>query len=246
MPTMDDWEVFPREAAAVAMKAIEQGIALRTDLTFEQEVAEATAIIARARGMVQDQMALGYIPMPEGSRAPAPTKAAVKAVARGAGDYAGEMADKAVDAHRAGRREDRARRPQAATTRRPRPSRRPPAGMKKDDGVTDAEIVDEEPPAWTPPAELGRASDCGRRSGWRAASDRPCHASERRRRSRSGAILVCSRAPAHARLRAVGARPSDRRGSPDPLAPASASGEPALRDQVTTSVSSTSPRSRRP
>ena len=24
--------------------------------------------------------------------------------------------------------------------------------MKKDDGVTDAEVVDEEPPAWTPPA----------------------------------------------------------------------------------------------
>ena len=46
-PTMDEWEVFPREAVAVAMKAIEQGIALRTDLTFEQEVAEATAIIAR-------------------------------------------------------------------------------------------------------------------------------------------------------------------------------------------------------
>ncbi len=98
MPTMDDWEVFPREAAAVAMKAIEQGIALRTDLTFEQEVAEATAIIARARGMVQDQMALGYIPMPEGSRAPAPTKAAIKAAARGGVDYAGELADRAVDA----------------------------------------------------------------------------------------------------------------------------------------------------
>jgi hypothetical protein len=63
----------------VAMKAIEQGIALRTDLTFEQEVAEATAIIARARGMVQDQMALGYIEMPEGSRPPAPTKAAARA-----------------------------------------------------------------------------------------------------------------------------------------------------------------------
>ena len=70
MPTMDDWEVFPREAAAVAMKAIEQGIALRTDLTFDQEVAEATAIIARARGMVQDAMAAGYIKMPEGDRPP--------------------------------------------------------------------------------------------------------------------------------------------------------------------------------
>ena len=150
MPTMDDWEVFPREAAAVAMKAIEQGIALRTDLTFEQEVAEATAIIARARGMVQDQMALGYIPMPEGSRAPAPTKAAAKAVARGAGDYAGEIADKAVDAHRAGRREDRRGDGRPPSTRPPTPSRRP--RMKKDDGVTDAEVVAEEPPEWKPPA----------------------------------------------------------------------------------------------
>jgi hypothetical protein len=82
----------------VAMKAIEQGIALRTDLTFEQEVEQATAIIARARGMVQDQMALGYIQMPEGSRAPAPTKAALKAAARSGVDYAGELADKATEA----------------------------------------------------------------------------------------------------------------------------------------------------
>jgi hypothetical protein len=33
-------------------------------------------------------MALGYIAMPEGSRAPAPTWQALKAVARGAGDVA--------------------------------------------------------------------------------------------------------------------------------------------------------------
>ncbi len=98
MPTMDDWEVFPREAAAVAMKAIEQGIALRTDLTFEQEVAEATAIIARARGLVHDQMAFGYIPMPEGSRAPAPSKEAMKAAANRGVDLAGEYMDKAIDA----------------------------------------------------------------------------------------------------------------------------------------------------
>jgi hypothetical protein len=98
MPTMDEIDVFPREAAAVAMKAIEQGIALRTDLTFDQEVAEATAIIARARGMVQDAMAAGYIQMPEGDRPPAPTRAAMKAAARGAGEYAGEAVDKAVDA----------------------------------------------------------------------------------------------------------------------------------------------------
>jgi len=98
MPTMDDWEVFPREAAAVAMKAIEQGIALNTDLTFDQEVEQATAIIARARGQVQDAMAIGYIKMPDGDRPPAPTRAAMKAVARGGIDYAGEAMDKAVDA----------------------------------------------------------------------------------------------------------------------------------------------------
>jgi hypothetical protein len=131
------------------MKAIEQGIALRTDLTFEQEVAEATAIIARARGQVQDQMALGYIPMPEGSKAPAPTKAAVKAVARGYGDYAGEMADKAVDA--IGPAADKIAAATAAAIDKATDAIK--KAMKKDDGVTDAEIVDEEPPEWKPPAE---------------------------------------------------------------------------------------------
>ncbi len=102
MPTMDDWEVFPREAAAVAMKAVEQGVALRTDITFEQEVAEATAIIARARGLVQDAEALGYIKMPEGSPAPLPSVDSLKALARAiagqAADVAGGAADKAGDA----------------------------------------------------------------------------------------------------------------------------------------------------
>jgi malate dehydrogenase (oxaloacetate-decarboxylating) len=102
MPTMDDWEVFPREAAAVAMKAVEQGVALRTDITFEQEVAEATAIIARARGLVQDAEALGYIKMPEGSPAPLPSAESLKALGRAiagqAADVAGGAADKAGDA----------------------------------------------------------------------------------------------------------------------------------------------------
>jgi len=102
MPTMDDWEVFPREAAAVAMKAVEQGVALRTDITFEQEVAEATAIIARARGLVQDAEALGYIKMPEGSPAPLPSAESLKALGRTiagqAAGVAGGAADKASDA----------------------------------------------------------------------------------------------------------------------------------------------------
>jgi malate dehydrogenase (oxaloacetate-decarboxylating) len=105
MPTMDDWEVFPREAAAVAMKAVEQGIALRTDITYEQEVAEATAIIARARGMVQDQMALGYIEMPKGSKAPAPTGRAVRAVGRGVTGAAKAGAQQAVGEARVRARE---------------------------------------------------------------------------------------------------------------------------------------------
>jgi len=79
MPTMDEVDVYPREAAAVAMKAIEQGVALIKDVTFEQEYQTAKAIIARARGQVQDAMAIGYITMPPGSRAPKPTKMAMKA-----------------------------------------------------------------------------------------------------------------------------------------------------------------------
>ena len=98
MPTMDDWEVFPREAAAVAMKAVEQGIALRTDITFDQEVREATEIIARARGLVQDSMAAGYIAMPEGSKAPAPTRQTMMAVARALGDRATDAAKEVAEA----------------------------------------------------------------------------------------------------------------------------------------------------
>ena len=82
MPTMDEVDVFPREAAAVAMKAIEQGVARITDLTFEQEYKYSRDLILRARGMVQDAMATGYITMPHDSAAPKPTKMAVKAVAR--------------------------------------------------------------------------------------------------------------------------------------------------------------------
>ncbi len=66
--------------AAVAMKAIEQGIAGITDLTYQQEYENAKKLIDRARGLVQDAMATGYIEMPKGSKAPKPTKLARKAV----------------------------------------------------------------------------------------------------------------------------------------------------------------------
>ena len=84
MPMMDDVDVFPREAAAVAMKAIEQGIARITDVTFQQEYEYAKKLILRARGMVQDAMATGYIELPKGSVAPKPSKMVVKAVAKAA------------------------------------------------------------------------------------------------------------------------------------------------------------------
>jgi len=78
MPTMDEVDVFPREAAAVAMKAIEQDVARITNVSFEQEYTNAKNIISRARGLVQDAMATGYIRMPEGSIAPKPTDKAVQ------------------------------------------------------------------------------------------------------------------------------------------------------------------------
>jgi len=81
MPTMEEVDVFPREAAAVAMKAIEQGVARFSEVTFEQEYQNAKMIITRARGLVQDAMATGYIRMPEGSKAPKPTEQAMKAAA---------------------------------------------------------------------------------------------------------------------------------------------------------------------
>jgi malate dehydrogenase (oxaloacetate-decarboxylating) len=82
MPTMDEADVFPREAAAVAMKAIEQGVAKITGVTYDQEFINAKNIIQRARGLVQDAMAIGYIQMPPNSIPPRPTDSAMDAVAK--------------------------------------------------------------------------------------------------------------------------------------------------------------------
>jgi len=65
-PRMDEWEVFPREAVATAMKAQEQGIA-RLKKTREQLYDEASAIIRQAREATQCLMREGFIaPAPEG------------------------------------------------------------------------------------------------------------------------------------------------------------------------------------
>jgi malate dehydrogenase (oxaloacetate-decarboxylating) len=62
LPTMDEWDVFPREAAAVAVKAVEQGIAgLKT--TFAEEYQRAATIIKNARDMTQLAMDEGLIEM---------------------------------------------------------------------------------------------------------------------------------------------------------------------------------------
>ncbi len=63
LPNMDDWEVFPKEAAAVAMKAIEQGLA-RIECTYEEEFKRAATIIKRSRDMTKRMMEEGFIPEP--------------------------------------------------------------------------------------------------------------------------------------------------------------------------------------
>jgi malate dehydrogenase (oxaloacetate-decarboxylating) len=60
IPTMDDWEVFPREATAVAMKAIEQGVA-RISRTRDELHASARSIIKRAREQAKYLMRSGFI-----------------------------------------------------------------------------------------------------------------------------------------------------------------------------------------
>jgi malate dehydrogenase (oxaloacetate-decarboxylating) len=66
VPTMDEWEVFPREAVAVALKAQEQGVA-RLQLSREELYAKAEATISQAREMVQFLMDKELIPpVPEG------------------------------------------------------------------------------------------------------------------------------------------------------------------------------------
>ena len=60
LPTMDDWEVFPREAAAVAMKAQEIGVA-RLSLTNDELYSRAHEIIKRSRDLTHTMMQDGFI-----------------------------------------------------------------------------------------------------------------------------------------------------------------------------------------
>ncbi|AGI47072.1 Malic enzyme [Thermoplasmatales archaeon BRNA1] len=60
IPNMSEEDVFEREAAAVAVKACEQGVA-RLKTTFQEEHDRAHEIIKRSRSITRDMMSTGYI-----------------------------------------------------------------------------------------------------------------------------------------------------------------------------------------
>lgn len=60
LPNMDDWEVFPREAAAVGMKAQEQGLA-NIQMDYDELFNRATTIIKRSRDLTRTMMSDGFI-----------------------------------------------------------------------------------------------------------------------------------------------------------------------------------------
>jgi len=61
VPTMDSWEVFPREAVAVGMKAISQNIA-RIKPSRQELYDHAMSIIKKSRDVTQSLMKQGFIP----------------------------------------------------------------------------------------------------------------------------------------------------------------------------------------
>ena len=65
VPSMDDWEVFPREAVAVGMKAIETGIA-RVKISKAELTQRAEELISRARNETKLLMDKEFIkPFPQ-------------------------------------------------------------------------------------------------------------------------------------------------------------------------------------
>jgi len=63
LPTMEEWEVYPRVAAAIAVKAVEEGVARRTT-TYKEELERAREIIGNARKKVEVLFERGLIPPP--------------------------------------------------------------------------------------------------------------------------------------------------------------------------------------
>lgn len=63
VPTMDDWDLFPREAVAVALKAMEEGVA-RVKRSKQDLFDHASAIIKRSRDLTAAMMRDGFIKVP--------------------------------------------------------------------------------------------------------------------------------------------------------------------------------------
>jgi malate dehydrogenase (oxaloacetate-decarboxylating) len=63
LPRMEEWEVFPREAVACALKSIEQGVA-RVKPSRQELYERASAIIKNARGSTEALMKTGFIKPP--------------------------------------------------------------------------------------------------------------------------------------------------------------------------------------
>jgi len=63
LPTMEEWEVYPRVAAAIAVRAVEEGVARKTT-TYKEELERAREIIGNARKKVEVLFERGLIPPP--------------------------------------------------------------------------------------------------------------------------------------------------------------------------------------
>ena len=64
IPSMDEWEVYPREATAVGLKAVEQGVA-GIVISREELYKRAETMIKLAREETESLMKSGFIKMPE-------------------------------------------------------------------------------------------------------------------------------------------------------------------------------------
>jgi malate dehydrogenase (oxaloacetate-decarboxylating) len=64
IPTMDEWEVYPRVAASVGRKAIEQGVA-RLDISWDDLYAKASETIKKSRDKFHTLQDKGFIELPK-------------------------------------------------------------------------------------------------------------------------------------------------------------------------------------
>jgi len=67
VPAMDELEVFPREAVAVARQAIKEGVA-RLNLSADEIYQRSSRIIERAHRAAEEYAKAGFVPQPESNR----------------------------------------------------------------------------------------------------------------------------------------------------------------------------------